>query len=59
MVRELQCMGREKYQFLKPVVGILFPQQTYESILSKMLHLAYDKLFSSIRRVLIFSVDNA
>ena len=52
-------MGREKYQFLKPVVGILFPQQTYESILSKMLHLAYDKLFSSIRRVLIFSVDNA
>ena len=47
-------MGIEKYQFLKSVVGILFPQQTFESILSEMLHLAYDKLFPSIHCVLIF-----
>ena len=34
----------EKYQFLKFVVGILFPQQTMESILSEMLHLADEGL---------------
>ena len=34
----------EKYQFLKSVVGILFPQQTMESILSEMLHLADEGL---------------
>ena len=33
-------MGIEKYQFLKFDVGIMFQQQTLESILSKMLHQA-------------------
>ena len=35
----------EKYQFLKSVVGILFPQQTLESILSEILHLANEGLW--------------
>ena len=34
----------KKYQFLKSVVGILFPQQTLESILSEILHLANEGL---------------
>ena len=44
MVWELQCPGMEKYQLIKSVIGILFPQQTLESILSEMLHLAYEGL---------------
>ena len=36
-------MGMENYQFLKSAVGIMFPQQTLQIILSEMLqlHLAF------------------
>ena len=48
MVWELQCTVIEKYQILKSVDGILFPQQTLESILSEMLHVeGYDVFMCS------------